>query len=578
MIIFDPKYKSDDWSALINGTLVWVDDPADMKPIVAGMEKYRHLQSAAEIDWDIESFTWEQLATLRSRSAAIRGDISYDDTSEGRLTLPIIALFMLLLACFNYVNIAIVSAARRLKEIGIRKVVGATRRKVVFQFLLENIFVTAIALVLGIALAATLFLPWFMDISDFPLSFEFFDINIWAFIGSLLFLTALLSGIYPALYISNFAVVKIFKGTLRFGKKNPLTKVFLSAQIVLACVCVVFGVIFVQNINYQNSRSWGYSPDGLLFAELPSKSHAYEKLEAVLRQNPAVIDIVGSTHHLGRSSDTKVIRMPDRSYSVNHFAVDAEYFETLELEMISGRTFDAGLETDASKIVVNELMVENLGLGDNPLGQRIKFDEATFEIVGVVNNFHSNNFYYEVLPTLFTMAKEGTFRYLTMRVTAGSEDQVFSELTDQWSNLFPESPFLGGHQTDVWGTFWEEVGTMGRFARTIAFIAVLLASMGLYGLVRINVLGRLKEFSIKKVLGANVQDFVGSIFKQYILLTSIALIIGLPLGYLCTKFLLELLYAYPMPIGYSGLVLATIILVFSPICCGIFSSKKGGGS
>ena len=203
----DPSFQWDNWGEFIDATLIRLKNPNDIIQIEASMDKYLAQQNSIVPDWKIQDFSFEQLTTLRERSYFIRDDISYNDTREGKLTLPIIAIFMLVLACFNYMNMAIVSAAKRLKEIGVRKVIGATRKKIISQFLIENILITSFALLLGVVLATFIFLPWFMEISDFPLHLEFFDTTIWIFLFGLLLLTGVLSGMYPALYIAGFQVV-----------------------------------------------------------------------------------------------------------------------------------------------------------------------------------------------------------------------------------------------------------------------------------------------------------------------------------------------------------------------------------
>src|SRR5690606_13840148 len=180
----------------------------------------------------------------------------------------IIAIFMLALACFNYINIAVVSAAKRLKEIGIRKVIGANRRQVVIQFLAQNVFVTSFALVLGFVLCVAVFLPWFIGFTGWNLEMDLVDKNLWIFLVSLLLFTGIVSGIYPAFYISKFDVVKIFKGSVRFGKKNPLTKLFLVVQLVLACITITCSVVFTQNNTYLNNRPWGYNASGAMYIEV----------------------------------------------------------------------------------------------------------------------------------------------------------------------------------------------------------------------------------------------------------------------------------------------------------------------
>jgi putative ABC transport system permease protein len=558
--ISDPKYDMQDWSTFLAATLVEVEDPAEVKRIELGMEKYKASQNAAQPDWAIQSFALESIATLHSKVANIKNAIAYDDNVEGRIGMPIIAIFMILLACFNYINMAIVSAAKRLKEIGVRKVIGANRARVIVQFLSENVVVTFFALILGCLFGAFIFLPWFVSFSGWPLEIQLLDANLWIFLAALLFVTGIISGFYPALYISKFDAVKIFKGSLTFGRKNPLTKVFLGVQLILACITITTGVIFTQNNSYQNSRSWGYNQKETLFVPVPDRS-AFDKLNAALQQQPNVLSISGSSHHIGKEHATAILRLPpSKQYEVDQFGVDANYFNTMGIELLQGRGFRERSATDRHAAVVNELLVKNLNF-ENPIGRQVEIDSIKYEIVGVVKDFHDQNLFVEVHPTIFTLAADDNFKYISLRVKNGSQAEAHKAIQSQWASLYPEIPFQGGYQEGVWANYFFYVDRSQIFNNVIATIAVLLASLGLYGLVTLNVSGRVREFSIRKTLGAELRNIAGIIVKQYVPLTTIAIVIGAPLSYVFAEAYLNMLFAYPMPMTVSGIVIAVVILI-----------------
>ncbi len=555
-----PDYDLNNWRGFVNATLIQVERPSDLKLIEEGMEKYRKLQNSVREDWAISRFEFVQLAELHNRSGDISSDISSGVEEEARLVLPIIGMFMLLLACFNYINIAIVSAAKRLKEIAVRKVIGANRRLVIIQFIAENIFVTLFALIFGLALGAFVFLPWFNNLFNINLGLRLTDGNLWIFLGSILLFSGVASGIYPAFYIAKFEVVRIFKGTVQFGKKNPLTKLFLGFQLILACITITCGVIFTQNTTYQANRSWGYTPQEFLYTRVPDQS-AYDKLSTAMLQNPNVLEICGSRNHLGRSSITRVIETPERQYEVNELAVDANYVEAMGIELKEGRFFRDRFESDKRAVVANELMVESMTLQD-PIGSIFKIDSIQYEIIGVVKDFHLYSFYSEIRPTMFRVAEKEDYRYLSMKVMAGKEEETYTALQDKWAELFPEDPFNGGYQEDVFGFYFEDIGGHAKFMKAVAFIAVMLAALGLYGLVTLNVTGRVREFSIRKVLGAQIKNLAGNITKQYVLLFAIALTLGAPISYFLMEALMDTVYEYHIPMTISGVAIAVILLIF----------------
>lgn len=557
--ISNPSFDLTDWQGMVNATFIQVEDAANLEVIAEGMKKYRKLQNAVERDWAITAFDFVKVHDLHLASGDIRDDISHDGSLEGRVALPIVAIFILALACFNYINIAIVSSTKRLKEIGLRKVIGANKRLVIVQFLAENLFVTFLAGLLGLLLAATIFLPWFSAFADIASEFNLLDGNLWIFLIGVLVFTGIVSGIYPAFYISKFEVVKIFKGTVKFGTKNTLTKVFLSVQLMLACIGITFAVMFAQNSSYQAKRDWGYKQKETLYVNVSDRS-VYDQMKTAIEQNPDVTSLAGSSHHLGRTSATTIVHLPDRQYEVREIAVGSSYFETLGIELERGRFFEEHRESDRKSIVVNQLFVENLALNE-PIGAQIKVDSIQYDIVGVAKNFHFNNFYYENLPTIFTVAAQDDYRYLTMQVRNGAEQEAYEFIETHWGQLFPEIPFQGGYQEDVWVGFYEELAIMKKFSRAIAIVFVLLASLGLYGLVKLNISGRIREFSIRKTLGANVKNIASNIFSQYVLLSIAAVVFGAPIGHIMITALMDMMFPDPRPFGFSGAALSAIILV-----------------
>jgi ABC-type antimicrobial peptide transport system permease subunit len=562
--IAEPGYDFTDWSKFVNATLIQVDNPSDLNAIAKGMDNYRTLQNkAVQEDWAISSFVLEPLSTLHERSEEIQDDISWStrDNAETIVYLSIIGILLLALACFNYINIAIVSAAKRLKEIGVRKTIGATRGVVIVQFLTENIVITFFALLLGFILGITIFIPGFEKMWLFSMGFRIMDAPLWIYLTAIALVTGIAAGIYPAFYISRFEVVKIMKGSVQFGQKNPLTKLFLGVQLVIACILITSAVMFTQNTAYLSKRNWGYNQETVLYANVPDHA-SFEQLNAAMTQDPNVLSIAGSSHHLGRNHTTTVVQMPDRQYEVDQLSVDANYFETMGLRLQQGRVFKDNYASDKQAVVVNELFVKSTAL-DTPIEHLLKIDSMQYVVVGVVSDFHNSSFSNKVRPTIFKVSNEEEYRYLTMKVRSGSEQQTYKALEAQWAKLFPETPFQGGFQEDVWGNYFVGLGIHATFWKVIAFIAVLLASLGLYGLVRINLAGRIKEFSIRKVLGAGIKNITAIILQQYSILIVVALIIGAPVSFILIKLLIESAYEYHMPVTYSGVIIAVTILMIT---------------
>jgi putative ABC transport system permease protein len=558
----DSGYDFHDWNAFVNATLIQVDIPTDLMAIELGMEKYRKFQNeAVKEDWALSAFAFEPLATLHERSGNIRDDISRSSSDNYKtiMFMVIIAIFILVLACFNYINIAIATAAKRLKEIGVRKSIGATRRIVIVQFLTENMVITFFALAFGLILGYTFFIPGFEQLWHFSMGFKLIDPMLWIYLSAVLLLTSIASGIYPSLYISKFQVVGILKGSVKFGQKNPLTKIFLCIQLILGCIFITVATTFTQNNNYMSQRSWGYNQAETLYANIPDGA-AYEELNALLSQDPDILSISGSSHHLGKSNTTAVLHFPEREYEVDQLAVDAKYFETMGLQLKEGRAFNDHEGSDKQSIVVNELLVKTMAW-ENPIGQRFSIDSVQYEVVGVAKDFHSYSFSKKLRPTIFKVAEKEEYRYLSMRVRPGAEVKTYKLLQAKWAQLFPEIPFEGGLQEDTWAGYFESMKIYDIVWLVFSFIAVSLASLGLYGLITLNVAGRIKEFSIRKVLGARPGDIATNITNQYLILFVVALVIGAPAGYLITKTLFDFAFPYHIPVNLFSASPAVVILI-----------------
>lgn len=561
--IAQPGFDSHDWSAFHHATFIQVAQPSDIKTIEAGMEKYKRIQNAAvEKDWAIASFQFEPLATVHIKTDDIREDVFREGTHSNITSIKFltgVCTLMLLLACFNYINIAISTSVKRLKELGIRKTIGATRRLVIIQFLSENIVVTFFAMLFGILLGWLVVIPWFEGLWNFSMEFSLRDPRLWMYLPLIMVITAIASGIYPAIYISRFQTVTILKGSVKFGQKNPITKVFLGFQLILACMFITSAIVFTMNADYLANRSWGYSNRDVIYTAVEDES-VFQQLNDVMKRNPKVISMAGSTQHIGRNHQTTVLHFPDKEFEANRLAVSPTYFNTMGIELLEGRTFNDFEGSDQDAVVINETMAKNLGW-TNAIGQQFRIDSTTYQVVGVVKDFHSYSFFSVLSPTFFTVADKKDFKFLSLKVNRNQEQAAFEDLKKAWATLYPEIPFNGGYQEDVWGNYYFQMGIHGHVWRVFASVAVILAMLGLYGLVAINISGRVKEFSIRKILGANRKSISNNIFNQYYALILVSLLVGVPLSFLFIQSVLDFAYDYHMPVTIWVVVMAASMLV-----------------
>lgn len=557
------NYNPADWAKFIDATLIELNDPTSISSVHSGMKKYLTLQNEVNKDWAIQGFEFVSIDELYLKSSNIKQAISYDDRKPGRMTLPFIAAFMLILACLNYINMAINSIAKRLKEIGVRKVMGADRRLVMIQFLTENVFITLCAMIFGLFLGMTVFMPWFEGISGEQYSIQISDQLFYLFLLGLLLLTGIASGIYPAFYISRFQAVNIFKGKIKLGRKGWLTKTFLGFQLVLACITITAAVVFVQNTNFQMERSWGYDQNHVLYINAPS-SEMYEKMKAEMERSPYLETVSGSANHIARNHQISIAETLDRKFEVSEFRVESNYFKTMGIELAAGRFLSNEVKSENKELVVNQTFVKQLEL-EEPLGFEIKLRDSNYTIVGIMSDLHNSPFGTEIDPMVFSQVNEGGLRFLTASITPGQDIKVYDEMESAWDELYPEIPFDGGLQADIWDGYFTMIGNFARFNKAVASIAVALALLGLYGLMTLNISGRIKELSIRKTLGANLMHLSKIMSKQYFVLTIVSICIGAPLGYFFTMMQLGLVFAYPLPMGAYRVIIPIIILVVSLI-------------
>lgn len=559
--IAQEEFQPSDWSRNIGATFIELEDPTQIAEVTRTVNNYRELVNSAQPEWQIQEFSFEPLATLYDRSNEIRWDVSRESDREGHVVLTIIAAMMLALACLNYLNIAISSGTKRLKEIGVRKVIGANRAKLIVQFITENILLAGIALALGFCLGTFFFVPQLNILFGIDMSFEVFEMQFFVYIIGMLLLTAIASGAYPAIYISKFQAVSIFKGKLRFGQKNKLTKVFLTMQFALACITVVAGITFTLNNKWQNEKPWGYDQENTVMVEVPDWT-SFEQLNAKLSSNPKVAQISGGRHHVGSAVSSSVVDLPDRKFEADRLDVAANYTQTLGLAIVQGSGFQENYESDKTKVLINETFARQLAWED-PLGKTFRFDSTTYEVKGILKDFHARGFWSDINPLFVRVAENENTRYMLIKSQPESVKAVLEEVQQTWAALYPEEPFEGDYQKELFAEFFRNAHGHKVIMTSVAIMALMLSCFGLYGLVALNVAGRRKEFSIRKVLGADLMALVKSVSAHFFLFLLIALLLGGPISFFLIKTLMDSIYSFHMPMSVVPVLIAIGFILFS---------------
>lgn len=560
----------EDWKRFISATFIQLDDPSVIEILKTGEKKYLEAQNAVQKDWAITEFRYEKILDLRMRGGnEVRGSITSGPPPAAIYTLTIIGVFLILLACFNYINIAIASASQRLKEIGIRKVVGSSRGQIIWQFLGENMLLCIVALIAGVVLAEFVFLPAFINWVDINSQVELNlqeDLHIWIFLAGLLVLTGLGAGAYPAFVVSAFQPVNIFSGKLKIGGKAIFTKIFLTLQFFFSIFLVVAGIVFTQNSLYQRDKDWGYDQEGTITIPV-NKVSEYHIMHDAVKQHPNVMQVAASRQHFGRWDNTAVVEYKGERYEFKRFEVGLNYMEAMGVRLKEGRLFDPNLETDKTQaVIINQEMVRAMEW-ENPLQEQFTYDSVLYSVVGIVEDFHYHNFFSKIRPSFFRLLEdEEKYAHIVVRVVPGKMVEMSDFLKAHWKENIPDEPYRGFFQDGVFDEFYKESQGISNIFISVATMALLLTCMGLFGLVSLIVAKRMKEFSIRKVLGASVGQLGKLLTNQFLWVLLIALILAVPLSYVfLDKFILDDIFDFRVPITPLPFVIGGIVVLLASL-------------
>jgi ABC-type antimicrobial peptide transport system permease subunit len=541
-------------------TFIQVEDSESISQMNAGFENLRNIQNAIDPETPYKSIQLEPYTQLTRNSEQIeRGVISFLALGP-QILLAAIASFILLLAVFNYVNISVLMASRRLKEIGIRKVIGSKRSQLVIQFLSENLMVCSFAIFLGCLLTGFIFLPGFNEIASKNMRIDLLrDGYIWLFLGGLLLFITFASGLYPAIYVSSFKPVSILNGNQKIGSKGVFTSVLLTFQFTLAIISIVAGIAFVQT-NYINAkRDWGYDNTDKIIVNVPNSAQ-YSGLKEELSSLASVTEVCGSQEYVGNFLRNIEINFEDNDYEISLLNAESNYPELLGLQLKQGRLFTLQSASDKKEsILVNQAFLNELSL-TFPLDQKITIDSIPYNVVGVVEDFHTVFFQSLIDPLVIRASQDTTFNYLTLKTTQGAAVDLMPTVKKIWYETIPRGLFEGKLQADVFRNEFEDVLGVQNILLFSAILSVLLSTMGLFGLVSLSMNSRIKDFCVRKVFGADLIDISYKLMKRYLIIWLVAAILGSIASVMLISAFLNSFFAFNSGVGIVPLGSALVIL------------------
>lgn len=465
----------------------------------------------------------------------------------------IVAVFVLLIACINFMNLSTARATRRAKEVGIRKSIGATKGSLIGQFMGESLMISMGSLLLSVLLVNS-FLPVFNDLTQKSLVLDFTEPTLLLIFMGVALMTGLISGSYPALYLSSFEAVRTLKGTIRSSAGEVFARKGLVVfQFALSVVLIFSTLVIYKQIQFTQTKNLGYNKENLISFSLEGRVRSsWDTFSQMIKDINGVRNVSRASHTFQyQNSNTTGLDWPgeDPDTKTLFEAVRADHglVETMDFEIVEGRSFSKDFATDTSAIILNQEAVKTIGY-ENPVGKTVTLWDEQRDIIGVVKDFHFQHMRYEVEPLFIVIMPQNTWIGY-VRLESEQISETLSEIEQVYKSFNPEYPFNYEFQDEQYASLYRSEMRTGEMAKYFSIFAVLISCLGLFGLSAFTAEQRAKEIGIRKVLGASVRGLVLLLSKDFTKLVLIAILIGIPISwYLMKQWISD--FAYQTEIGW----------------------------
>ncbi|HEX8041942.1 MAG TPA: ABC transporter permease [Chryseosolibacter sp.] len=500
----------------------------------------------AKIAGLVNSRTGDSLRVLTTRPYSepyLYGNYENGVRAGGRIEyvrlFSVIAIFILLIACINFMNLSTAKASGRLKEVGVKKTLGAGRKTLIHQYFSESMAMAFLSLVVAILLVE-LFLPRFTELTGKNLSLGF-DLNLVLSVLGITLITGLIAGSYPALYLSGVSPATVMKGKVnRFVGEVWARKGLVIFQFTLSIILAVGVLVVYKQIAFVQTKNLGYEKDNILYFDIEGRvAQDLETFLSEIRSMPGIVNassigqnIVGSGLNTfsidnweGKKADDRIVfEMRPVSYDM---------IETLGIQMAAGRSYSRDFGSEDSKIIFNQAAIEAMGLED-PIGKMITIQGSSLEIIGVTKNFHFASLHEEVNPLFFVLRPSWT-RKIMVKLEAGREKEIIDRLQNFYQAYNPGFPFAYQFLDEAYQAQYAAEQRVSILSRYFAGFAILISCLGLFGLVAFTTERRLKEIGIRKILGSSELGIVRLLSGDFTKMVAVAIVVALPAGYYITK-------------------------------------------
>jgi len=573
-----PQQRLDSWE-FTGYTCVMLNEATDMEAMDRKIHNFyqEHVNQEAELYPFLQKMTDVHL---------------YQDGTPGLIKMvrnfSIVAIFILLIACINFMNLRTAKASRRAVEVGIRKVVGAKRNQLIIQFLCESLLITSISLLLGILLVEIL-LPSFNQITMKQLQLFSGHVGFtFLFLLSATIITGLFAGSYPAFYLSAFLPIKILRGkSLSSGFGNSSRKALTIFQFSISIGLIICIIIWQEQLHYIQNKDIGIKKDFVI--NMISNQDLVKKFEPFrneLGKNPNIISVTSAAStpfNIGSFIGVNWEGHFDQnSITMPYNMVEYDFFKTFGMKILEGRAFDRKIPSDKSEAcIINESAARLMGF-DSPLGKEIYFNHPAFEesykrvrIIGVINDFHAHSLHQEIVPSIFRM-HQPYLTYTYIKIKPGDLNSTIDYIQRTYKIFAPDYPFRYEFMNQTYNRLYEMEIRMGKIINVFAFLAIFISCLGLFGLASYTIERKTKEIGVRKVLGASVSKITSMLSVEFLKWVALANLIAWPVTWFFMHqwldnfmYKIELQWWIFIAAALIGIILAILTVILQSIRAGL---------
>jgi putative ABC transport system permease protein len=555
------KNLTSPWGSNFSQTFAQIADNTTMESVSKAIKNAK----LNNVNQEEAKYQW-QVFLQPMKNWHLRNEFKNGENIGGQIKyvimFSIIGLFVLILACINFMNLATARSEKRAKEVSIRKAVGSVRGQLINQFFAESYLVVFIAFVLAIVLVILL-LPIFNEVADKKLIILWSNPLFWLISIVFIFITGLLAGSYPALYLSSFQPLRVLKGTFKVGKWAAIPrKALVVVQFTVSVMLIIGTIIVYQQIQHAKNRPIGYERNNLIsiYNEKEIEDH-YEAFRQELKTIGAIEEMTASSSPLTDVWNTNggfdwEGKDPNLALDFPNSRVNKEWGKTVGWKIKQGRDFSREFVTDSSTFIINEAAAKFLGF-KNPIGKILKWENEPYTIIGVVSDIMTDSPFYPVRPSLYHTRDKDLFIMTIKLNPAKSASQSIAQIEKIWKKYVANVPFSYEFIDEQYGSKFKSEEQIGKLSSYFAILAIFISCLGLFGMASFVAEQRTKEIGIRKVLGATITNLWQLLSKEFIFLVLLSCLIATPIAYYYLNNWLKG-YDYRIDISWWVFVIATI--------------------